>query len=104
MTRGNLVWIALAAALLGGCSSYDETPPSSVEADDARIAADVSLSLRDAELEGWEGLRVLVTSGEVVLEGELASKEDERTAIDLARKVRGVQVVVSRIGVGEPAE
>ena len=94
--------IALMTAVMLSCAPLSSPPPpSGVEADDSRIAADIAILFHDAGLPGRERVRILVEDGVVVLEGRLASRDDVETAVELARRVSGVVSVDERLEVPE---
>ena len=106
MTRATprmLALIALAAVTIAivGCApgAADAQPaPSTVEVSDSEIAANVKLAFHDQGLEGHELIRVEVQDGRVVLEGRATAKVAAR-AVEIAKKIDGVDSVESRIAV-----
>jgi len=95
------------ARILGLVALLIATAPFQVHADDAAIAKHLSKQLQAAQKEG--NLRhfrigVKVEEGTVWMKGRVASEEHRDLALDKARRVEGVKLVVNDIEVSPIAQ
>jgi hyperosmotically inducible periplasmic protein len=100
--RLGIAGILLAALLLGaGCQSYREgTSRTAGELlDDAAIQSRVKLALlNDPEIKGLR-INTEVKRGVVMLQGRVASREQQQRAVSLAGAIKGVVEVDDRLSV-----
>src|SRR5215213_3384284 len=94
ITRTKVTSVLLAIVLAGACGkSVGET------VDDATITAQVKTALLNDPVVGGLKIDVDTFKGVVTLSGGVKSRQEEQTAIALARKVHGVTDVKSTLQV-----
>ena len=95
---------ALTASELDQATSSGTTDTKQA-AEDRRIGAELTQRLQElkasGQLHGF-GIAVHVENGCVWLKGRVGSSDQQRTALDLAQRTRGVRQVVNELSVGEP--
>jgi osmotically-inducible protein OsmY len=94
--RNAIRFLLVATVLVGSvaCANWSRYTPAGV--DDDVMEAEIRKNMVD---DGITGLSIKINEGVVTLEGNVSSRDDERKAIDAARKVKGVRRVVDRISV-----
>ena len=65
------------------------------------LVVQVNHALMSAQVDGYAGLRITATDGDVTLEGTLATQELIDDALRIARTLAGVKSVTSRVAVAE---
>ncbi len=97
----NRVWRVLALALvLAVAASCAKSVRSSASSDDATITTRVKTAFVNDPTVGIQKIDVDTFKGVVTLSGEVKTKDVEQRAIELARKIRGVVDVQSKVKVG----
>ena len=94
--KNSLRFLLVAVVLVGSmaCSNWNRYTPSGM--DNQTMEAEIRKNLVD---DGITGLEIKIDEGVVTLEGNVSSRDDERKAIEAARKVNGVRRVIDRISV-----
>ena len=94
-------WRVLALFLvLGVAASCAKTVRSSPVNDDATITTRVKTAFVNDPTVGIQKIDVETFKGVVTLSGRVQTREAEQKAIELARKIRGVVDVQSKVTVG----
>ncbi|MDA0660119.1 MAG: BON domain-containing protein [Planctomycetota bacterium] len=92
--------------VIGGAVLAVLTSFAAVRADDAQIARQITAQLRQQQMnQGLQGFRigVQVSEGTVTMLGQVSSPEQGQLALDTARRVPGVRLVVNDLKVREMA-